>query len=138
MIKSSFPARLAIAPALLGMSLGVWAQQKPADNDIHILKVQGNVYMFVGPAGNSTVQVGPNGVLVVDSQTADMSAKLIAAIKTLSDKPIRYIINTSFDADRTGGNESPGPATARRWSAAIWAIAIAGRPSSPENKCSTA
>ena len=91
--------------ATLGLSLTASAQMKPADTEIHILKVQGNVYMLVGPAGNSTVQVGPNGVLVVDAQTADMSAKLMAAIKTLTDKPIRYIINTSFDADRTGGNE---------------------------------
>src|ERR1035438_9451748 len=87
-----------------GMSLNVWAQ-RPQDNDIHILKVQGNVYMLVGPGGNTTVQIGANGVLVVDSQTADLSDKLIAAIKTLSDKPIRYVVNTSFDADRTGGNE---------------------------------
>ena len=113
MINSGAGLRPANSPALiaallvmsLGMSLSVWAQQKPPDNDIHILKVQGNVYMFVGPAGNSAVQVGPNGVMVVDSQTADLTDKLIAAIKTLSDKPIRYIVNTSFDPDRTGGNE---------------------------------
>jgi cyclase len=109
MINSGAGLRPANSPALiaafLGLSLGLWAQQKPPDNDIHILKVQGNVYMLVGPAGNSAVQVGPNGVMVVDSQTADVTDKLIAAIKTLSDKPIRYIVNTSFDADRTGGNE---------------------------------
>ncbi|HEY1758587.1 MAG TPA: MBL fold metallo-hydrolase [Bryobacteraceae bacterium] len=104
-MKLSFLARLAIAAALLGIGVSAWAQMKPGDPDIHILKVQGDVYMFVGPAGNSAVQVGPNGVLVVDTQTADLSDKLIAAIKTLSDKPIRYIINTSFDPDRTGGNE---------------------------------
>src|SRR5579863_10596089 len=103
MIKSSLQSRLALA-AFLGISLAAWAQ-KPQDTEIHILKVQGNVYMLVGPGGNSTVQVGNSGVLVVDAQTSDMSAKLIAAIKTLSDKPIRYIINTSFDPDRTGGNE---------------------------------
>ena len=62
--------------------------------------------MLVGPAGNTVVQVGPMGVLVVDTQTADVSEKLMAAIRTLSDKPIRYIINTSFDSDRTGGNAS--------------------------------
>jgi cyclase len=97
---------LKIAAMLLALGVAAWAQpnSKP-DNEIHILKVQGNVYMLVGPGGNSAVQVGNSGVLVVDSQTSDMSAKLIAAIKTLSDKPIRYIINTSFDPDRTGGNE---------------------------------
>ncbi len=85
-------------------SFAICAQQVKPDGNIHVLKVQGNVYMLVGPAGNSVVQVGPMGVLIVDTQTADLSEKLIAAIRTLSDKPIRYIINTSFDADRTGGN----------------------------------
>jgi cyclase len=102
----TYVTKLSMTAAMLGMGVAAWAQpnSKP-DSDIHILKVQGNVYMLVGPAGNSAVQVGPNGVMVVDSQTSDMSEKLIAAIKTLSDKPIRYIINTSFDPDRTGGNE---------------------------------
>jgi cyclase len=94
----------AVACLALGVHLG--AQQVKPDNEIHILKVQGDVYMLVGPAGNTAVQIGPMGVLVVDTQTADMSDKLIAAIRTLSDKPIRYIINTSFDPDRTGGNEA--------------------------------
>jgi cyclase len=102
----TYVTKLSMTAAMLGMGVAAWAQpnSKP-DNEIHILKVQGNVYMLVGPAGNSAVQVGNNGVLVVDSQTSDMSDKLIAAIKTISDKPIRYIINTSFDPDRTGGNE---------------------------------
>ena len=104
-MTKSFASRLSAAALVFGMSWTVQAQQKAPDNDIHILKVQGNVYMLVGPGGNTTVQVGANGVLVVDSQTADLSDKLIAAIKTLSDKPIRYVVNTSFDADRTGGNE---------------------------------
>ena len=103
-MTKSITLRMAAAAMALGASVRVQAQSKP-DNDIHILKVQGNVYMLVGPGGNSAVQIGPNGVLVVDSQTADMGDKLIAAIKTLTDKPIRYIVNTAFDPDRTGGNE---------------------------------
>ncbi len=75
------------------------------DGQIHVLKVQGNVYMLVGaPAGNVALQVGDSGVLLVDTMTADVSDKLVAAIRTISDKPIRYIINTTFDADHTGGN----------------------------------
>ncbi len=105
MTKISFQLPALFAACLaLGVPLG--AQQVRPDGQIHILKVQGNVYMLVGPAGNTAVQVGPMGVLVVDTQTADVSEKLIAAIRTLSDKPIRYIINTSFDNDRTGGNEA--------------------------------
>lgn len=93
--------------ALAGcLSLAVSAQQVKSDGEVHVLKVQGDVYMLVGPAGNTVVQVGPMGVLVVDTQTAEVSGKLLAAIRTLSDKPIRYIINTSADNDRTGGNEA--------------------------------
>jgi len=102
MTKTSFQLPAVAVAACLALS----AQQVKPDNEIHILKVQGNVYMLVGPAGNTAVQVGPMGVLVVDTQTADAGAKLVAAIRTLSDKPIRYVINTSFDPDRTGGNES--------------------------------
>jgi len=75
------------------------------DGEIHILPVQGEVYMLVGGGGNTTVQVGKDGVLVVDTKSAAQANKLIAAIRKISDKPIRYVINTSADADLTGGNE---------------------------------
>ncbi len=73
--------------------------------EIHILPVQGNVYMLVGAGGNMTVQVGADGVLVVDTQYAALSDKILAAIRTLSKGPIRYIVNTHHDADHTGGNQ---------------------------------
>src|SRR5579884_3326951 len=92
--------------ALAGLlACSAMAQQVKPDGEIHTLKVQGNVYMLIGPAGNTAVSVGEIGVLVVDAQTPDVSQKLVDAIRKLSDKPIRYIINTSFDNDRTGGNE---------------------------------
>jgi cyclase len=72
---------------------------------IEILPVQGNVYMLVGPVGNSTVQVGDDGVLIVDTQFAELGDKILAAIRTLSDGPIRYVVNTHAHPDHTGGNE---------------------------------
>ena len=83
------------------------AQQNQNFNsvEIHILPVQGNVYMLVGAGGNMTVQVGNDGVLIVDTQYAPLSEKILAAIRTLSKGPIRYVINTTYDADHTGGNE---------------------------------
>jgi len=75
------------------------------DGEIHILPVQGDVYMLVGGGGNTTIQAGKDGVLVVDTKQAAQSDKLVAAIRKISSKPIRYIINTSADADQTGGNE---------------------------------
>jgi glyoxylase-like metal-dependent hydrolase (beta-lactamase superfamily II) len=76
-----------------------------ASAKIEILPVQGNVYMLVGPVGNSTVQVGDDGVLIVDTQFAELSDKILAAIRTLSDGPIRYVLNTHAHPDHTGGNE---------------------------------
>ena len=74
--------------------------------EVHILPVQGNVYMLVGAGGNITLQVGDDGVLFVDTGVAQMSDKVLAAARSLSDKPIRYIINTHMHPDHTGGNEA--------------------------------
>ena len=72
--------------------------------EVKILPVQGSVYMLVGAGGNSTVQVGKDGVLIVDTQYAPMAPKIMAAIRTLSAEPIKYIINTHVHGDHTGGN----------------------------------
>jgi cyclase len=82
------------------------AQRNPADAEVHILPVQGNIYMLVGAGGNITVQVGDDGVLLVDAGLAGTSDKVYAAIRTLSNKPIHYIIDTHIHPDHTGGNEA--------------------------------
>jgi len=74
--------------------------------EVHVLPVQGDIYMLVGAGGNITVQLGADGVLLVDTGTAPMSDKVLAAIRTLSERPIRYVINTHIHADHTGGNEA--------------------------------
>jgi len=76
--------------------------------EIHTLPVQGEVYMLVGGGGNITVQAGKDGVLLVDTGYAQMSDKVIAAIRKISNGPIRYIINTHVHGDHTGGNENIG------------------------------
>jgi cyclase len=73
--------------------------------DLEVLPVQGNVYMLAGAGGNITLQVGKSGVLMVDTATAPMSGKVLAAIRKLSEKPLRYVVNTAVDADHIGGNE---------------------------------
>ena len=93
------------ALAVLG-SLAVFAQNQDFSKvEVHIQKAQGNVYMLVGAGGNVTVQVGSEGVLMVDTQFAPMSNKLLAAIRTLNQGPLRYIINTHSHPDHVGGNE---------------------------------
>ena len=76
-----------------------------ADNEVHSLHVQGNVWMLHGGGVNAAVQIGDEGVLVVDTMTAGLADKLFAEIKKLAgDKPIRWIVNTHMDPDHTGGN----------------------------------
>jgi cyclase len=73
--------------------------------EVHVFPVQGNVSMMVGPGGNTTVQVGKEGIVLVDTQTAAAAPQVMAAIRTLSDRPIIWVINTSMDADHMAGNE---------------------------------
>jgi glyoxylase-like metal-dependent hydrolase (beta-lactamase superfamily II) len=98
---------------LAAMTLGIPAQARQntrSSDDIPILHVQGNVYMLVGLSGNATVQIGEDGVLVADTTTEASADKLLAAIRKLSPKPIRWIVNTHVHRDRTGGNAMLGSA----------------------------
>jgi len=92
----------------VALAAGAYAQQGNAqqqNQEIHVLPVQGNVYMLIGDGGNITVQTGKEGVLLVDAGLAAMSDKLLVEIRKLSDRPIRYIINTHVHPDHTGGND---------------------------------
>ena len=84
-----------------------WKPAMPAANDgqVHVLPVRGKVYMLVGAGGNITVQAGDDGVLIVDAGVASMSDKVLAAVRTISRGPIRYIVNTGEREEFTGGNE---------------------------------
>lgn len=86
------------------------AAPNPAPNvanvEVHVLHVQGNVYMLVGAGGNITMQVGTDGVLLVDTGLPGTSDKVLAAIHSVTEEPIRYIINTHMHSDHTGGNEA--------------------------------
>ena len=91
------------AVALAGML--AYAQQNTENTELHVMPVQGNIYMLVGAGGNITLSIGKDGILIVDTGLAPLSDKVLAAIRQVSDKPIRYIINTHVHADHTGGNE---------------------------------
>jgi cyclase len=75
-----------------------------SSDEIGILKVQGNVYMLVGPTGNIAAQVGDDGIVVVNTGTEAIAPKLAAALRTLSDKPIMWVVNTDADPNHIGGN----------------------------------
>lgn len=80
------------------------AGDSPRDGEIHALPVQGGLYMLVGDGGNVAVQVGEQGAMVVNTGAGQLSDKVIAAIRNLSERPIQFIVNTSFHPDFTGGN----------------------------------
>ena len=72
---------------------------------IKVTKVAGSVYMIEGEGGNIAASVGEDGIVVVDDQYAPLAEKIQAALKTVTDKPIRFIINTHYHLDHTGANE---------------------------------
>jgi glyoxylase-like metal-dependent hydrolase (beta-lactamase superfamily II) len=72
-------------------------------------KVAGNVYMLEGAGGNIGVSVGDDGLLIVDDQFAPLADKIRAALKGLADKKLRFILNTHWHGDHTGGNVTFGP-----------------------------
>ena len=86
-MKRKIPGAFIIVLALAAFA---FAQQNQNLNnvEVHLLPVQGNIYMLVGAGGNMTVQVGKDGVLLVDTQFAALSPKILAAIRTLSTGPI--------------------------------------------------
>jgi cyclase len=92
----------------LGFTLSGFGYAQTSSN-IHVMHVQGNVYMLVGAGGNIAVQVAQDGILMVDTGSAQMTDQVLAAVdqlaKPITKKPLRYIVNTHFHADHTGGNE---------------------------------
>jgi glyoxylase-like metal-dependent hydrolase (beta-lactamase superfamily II) len=76
-----------------------------AQGALQVVHVQGKVHMIVGDGANVVVQAGDEGVLVVDTGLEARGDELLAAIRRISDKPIRLVINTHVHADHTGANE---------------------------------
>lgn len=74
---------------------------------IKVTKVSGNIYMLEGSGGNIAASVGQDGIVIVDDQFAPLADKIQAALKNLgiTDKPVRFVINTHYHGDHTGGNE---------------------------------
>jgi cyclase len=99
-----------LAAAMVCAGLPCEAQQRarlaaPPPERLAVWPVRDNIYMLVGAGGNTTVQVGADGILIVDTKLASASEQLLAAIREISDKPIRFVINTHVHPDHVGGNE---------------------------------
>jgi glyoxylase-like metal-dependent hydrolase (beta-lactamase superfamily II) len=74
------------------------------DVTVESVKLSDHVYMLVGAGGNIGVSVGDDGVFVIDDQYAPLTPKIVAAIKTLTDKDLKFLVNTHHHGDHTGGN----------------------------------
>ena len=99
-------ARGVVKLAIMGAALTASATGALAQESIDTYHVQGNVHVLLGAGANVVVQVGDDGVLVVDTGSRATREAVTAAIKELSDRPIRWIINTSAELDHTSGNET--------------------------------
>jgi glyoxylase-like metal-dependent hydrolase (beta-lactamase superfamily II) len=95
-----------VVAAAPGTSASRDTPASPTDGRIQSLHVQGNVHMLVGAGGNVLVQAGQEGVLVIDTGQGPRGDDLLAAIRQISDKPIRIVIDTHVHADHSGANET--------------------------------
>jgi glyoxylase-like metal-dependent hydrolase (beta-lactamase superfamily II) len=97
-----------VMAGLMAMSMTASAQQNFDNIEIKTQKLNDTIYVLFGAGGNIGVSVGENGVFIIDDQYAPLTSKIRAAIRELSDQPIRFAINTHFHGDHTGGNENLG------------------------------
>ena len=105
--------RYLTALALSAFAFSALAQgQDFSKVEITTEKLNDNTYMLVGAGGNIGLSVGADAVFVIDDQFAPLTPKIAAAIAKLSDKPVKFVINTHWHFDHTGGNENIGKAGA--------------------------
>jgi glyoxylase-like metal-dependent hydrolase (beta-lactamase superfamily II) len=97
------------AAGLSGQTRPSWAWTPPVHGvpagDVEIVPVRGKVYMLVGAGANITLHAGDDEVLLVDTGVESMSDRVLAAVRTISTRPLRYIVNTTEREAHTGGNE---------------------------------
>ena len=97
-----------LAPALaLALAAPLLAQEQDFSKvEVKAEKVAEGVYVLTGAGGNIGLSIGKSGSLVIDDQYAPLSDKILAMIKTLSPDPVRFVVNTHWHGDHTGGNEN--------------------------------
>jgi glyoxylase-like metal-dependent hydrolase (beta-lactamase superfamily II) len=98
-------SKLEILACTIALAALAFAQDEDFSKvQIKVTKVAGSVYMLEGSGGNIGASVGDDGIVIVDDQYAPLADKIQAALKGVTDKPIRFIINTHYHGDHTGGN----------------------------------
>ena len=99
---------LLVVVALFPFAGSIHAQQNFDTVQVRSQKVAEGVYMLTGAGGNIGLSIGDDAVFVVDDQYAPLTPKILAAIAPLTNKPVRFIVNTHWHGDHTGGNEAMG------------------------------
>jgi cyclase len=94
--------------AALLFATTAFAQQDFSKVEVKATKVAGSVYMLTGAGGNIGASIGEDGIVIIDDQYAPLAPKIEAALKSITDKPVRFILNTHYHGDHTGGNEHFG------------------------------
>ncbi len=95
-----------VVALLVGQDCRAQQQQDFSKVQIKVTKVSGNIYVLEGEGGNIAASVGEDGIVIVDDQFAPLADRIQAALKNLgvTDKPVRFVINTHYHGDHTGGN----------------------------------
>jgi glyoxylase-like metal-dependent hydrolase (beta-lactamase superfamily II) len=103
-------AKLAIGTLLVGAAPALAQQQQPdwSKVEIRTQKLGDGLYVLFGQGGNIGLSIGADGAFVIDDQFAPLSDKILAAIRAVTDKPVRFVLNTHWHGDHTGGNENFG------------------------------
>src|SRR5512140_607015 len=101
-VLCGFAAIFALLPRLAS------AQTDFTKVEMKVTRVAGTVYMLEGAGGNIGVSVGEDGVVLVDDQFAPLAPKIRQALKGITDKPLKFVLNTHFHGDHTGGNAQFG------------------------------
>ena len=104
-VAAGWSAVVALLLALAGWTPTAVAQQQAAGDGLAVVELRPNFFLIGGAGGNILAQIGPAGVIVVDSGTTEAADRVVAAIQRLTPLPIRYVINTGMDADHVGGNQ---------------------------------
>ncbi len=95
---------LCVLVAMLSAAFAFAQNEDFSKVQIKVQKVAGNVYMLEGAGGNIGASVGEDGIVIVDDQFAPLADKIREALKGITDKPVRFVINTHYHGDHTGGN----------------------------------
>ena len=98
------PITIFAITATLLLSIGYLMSQQQADTDITTVKVTDNIYMLQGAGGNIGVSVGEDGILMIDDKFARHAPNIEKALKDLGTGPLKYLLNTHYHGDHTGGN----------------------------------